>query len=323
MAEFTLGDFTTIAETWRTLYAKAEGRILFSSPGFSHVWWQQFAGGSELHLGTVMDNGHCIGIAPLRIKDGTVRFIGDDDVCDFLDFVIEPGQEDLFCSTVLTHLSGKGYRSVELSPLLPDSSARRFFLKSAQEHGMAVSCSQVDVTVGIDLPTDLTSYLAMLSGKQRHELLRKERRLNEEGDVTFRISEKADMAEIDVFLHFFSESREDKNKFLTPEMGSFFRAVIDEAAATRILRLGILELNGSPQAVTLGFEYGNEIYLYNSGYNPQYRLLSVGVISKYYHIKHSIESGKKRFDFLKGSEKYKFHLGGKETSIFRCIINNI
>jgi CelD/BcsL family acetyltransferase involved in cellulose biosynthesis len=63
------------------------------------------------------------------------------------------------------------------------------------------------------------------------------------------------------------------------------------------------------------------MYLYNSGYNPDYRPLSIGVLSKYFCIKSSIENRKRRFDFLKGAEKYKFHLGGNEIQLFRCIIN--
>jgi CelD/BcsL family acetyltransferase involved in cellulose biosynthesis len=322
MAEFVLSDFATLRKPWTKMCQKSRANVLFSSADWSELWWQHFGSGSELYLGSVREDGRCLGIAPLRLENGKVRLIGSDDVCDFLDFIIEPGKETAFCDTLIAHLKGEGLTSIELSPLLPNSSVRSYFLKAAQTQGMSVACSQVDVTVGVDLPSDLPDYLSLLSGKQRHELLRKERRLNEEGEIAFRISEKAEPGEIDTFLHFFSESREDKNKFLTPEMESFFRAVINKASENNILNLGILELNKNPVAVTLGFNYRDDVYIYNSGYNPDYRWLSVGMLSKYYHIKHSIEAGKKRFDFLKGAERYKFHLGGKETSIFRCIIKN-
>ena len=84
--------------------------------------------------------------------------------------------------------------------------------------------------------------------------------------------------------------------------------------------MGVLELNKVPVAATLGFNYQNSSYLYNSGYNPAYRLLSVGVISKYYYIKDSIDSHRILFDFLKGAEKYKYYLGGTDVILFSCII---
>ena len=68
------------------------------------------------------------------------------------------------------------------------------------------------------------------------------------------------------------------------------------------------------------FDYNGSIYLYNSGYDPAYTSLSAGLICKILAIKASIEQGKKRFDFLKGSEFYKYHLGGKEVPLYRCQI---
>jgi CelD/BcsL family acetyltransferase involved in cellulose biosynthesis len=68
------------------------------------------------------------------------------------------------------------------------------------------------------------------------------------------------------------------------------------------------------------FDYRNNIYLYNSGYNPEYSWLSAGILSKALCIKDSIEKGRKRFDFLKGDEVYKYHLGGQELPLYRYTI---
>ena len=64
----------------------------------------------------------------------------------------------------------------------------------------------------------------------------------------------------------------------------------------------------------------NCIYLYNSGYDPDYVGLSAGLLSKALAIKDSIEKVRKKFDFLKGSEEYKYHLGGKEVPLYRCLV---
>jgi CelD/BcsL family acetyltransferase involved in cellulose biosynthesis len=183
------------------------------------------------------------------------------------------------------------------------------------------SCTEDDVTVALNLPPDLPSYLSLLNSKQRHEILRKERRLLEEGKVSYEVKAEAAAGDIEVFLDFFRESREDKNRFLTAEMESFFRDIIESAAIDHTLRLGMLKLNQVHIAATLCFDHRDEIYLYNSGYNPAYRPLSAGLLSKYYSIKDSIEKNKRRYDFLRGAERYKYHLGGSETQLFRCIIN--
>ena len=91
-------------------------------------------------------------------------------------------------------------------------------------------------------------------------------------------------------------------------------------ALARLLKLGVLELDTLPVAMIMCFDYNGCLYLYNSGYDPQYTSLSVGLLSKVLCIKESIQEGKKRFDFLKGDETYKHHLGGREVPLSRCRI---
>jgi len=91
-------------------------------------------------------------------------------------------------------------------------------------------------------------------------------------------------------------------------------------AEAGLLRAGILEVDDKPVAAIIAFDYNDIVYLYNSAYDPNYSSLSVGVLSKALYIKDSIERGKKRFDFLKGTERYKYHLGGTEVHLSRCRI---
>jgi CelD/BcsL family acetyltransferase involved in cellulose biosynthesis len=91
-------------------------------------------------------------------------------------------------------------------------------------------------------------------------------------------------------------------------------------AEVGLLRASVLKLNGASVAALFAFDYHDIVYLYNSGYDPQQRPLSVGIISKVMLIKDSIERGKKKFDFLKGNEHYKYQLGGKEVRLQTCRI---
>jgi CelD/BcsL family acetyltransferase involved in cellulose biosynthesis len=125
---------------------------------------------------------------------------------------------------------------------------------------------------------------------------------------------------MDSFFRMFVESRQDKAAFLTGPREAFFRQMAASLAEAGLLRLGILELDGKPVAQIICFDYNNCIYLYNSGYEPQYVSLSVGLLSKVLAIKDSIERGKQKFDFLKGAEPYKYRLGGQEVPLYRCLI---
>ena len=223
---------------------------------------------------------------------------------------------------MLDDLRERNIRQLDLRALRPDSLVLTHLMAIARNRQYPYDCQPDDVSVEMDLPTTWDDYLATLDKKQRHEVRRKLRRLSEAGEVDYQLEKDSTVIgnSINGFFRMFTESRQDKSDFLTPRMEAFFRSLVSTLAESGILRLGILELDKLPVAMIVCFDYNNCLYLYNSGVDPRYDSLSVGLLSKALTVKESIEEGKQRFDFLKGSEGYKFHLGGKVVSLSRCQI---
>jgi CelD/BcsL family acetyltransferase involved in cellulose biosynthesis len=291
-------------------------------PAWLQVWWREFEPEAELYLDAVRKEDEIIGIAPLQISGAKASFIGSVDVCDYLDFVVVPEREVDFFDILLDDLSQQGVDHLDLRALRPDSSVLTHLIDIARQRGAEVACQKEAVSLEIDLPPTWDDYLTTLNKKQRHEIRRRIRRLGEAGDLDYRCtgSNQETGELLDTFLRLFPLSREDKASFMNSRMESFFKSVAQAMADIGILRFGILELDSVPTAMTMGFDYNNSIYLYNSAFDPRYNHLSVGVLSKVFCIKESIEEGKQRFDLLKGDETYKYHLGGKEIPLYRCQI---
>jgi CelD/BcsL family acetyltransferase involved in cellulose biosynthesis len=192
----------------------------------------------------------------------------------------------------------------------------------ARERKYEILETHENVTVEMELPATFEEYLETLDGKQRHEVKRKLRRLNQAGSAVFKfVDDKSTIPEaLENFFKMFVESRSDKADFLTDKMSVFFRKLADSLSEIGLLKIGVLELDKKPVAEIMCFDYNNKIYLYNSGYDPGYTSLSAGMLSKVFAIRDSIEKGRKCFDFLKGSEVYKYRLGGKEVPLYRCQI---
>ena len=70
------------------------------------------------------------------------------------------------------------------------------------------------------------------------------------------------------------------------------------------------------------FDYGNSRFLYNSGYDPSYSALSVGLLLKALSLKNAIDDSMKYFDFLRGDERYKYHLGGEDHYLYTMVVSN-
>jgi CelD/BcsL family acetyltransferase involved in cellulose biosynthesis len=299
-----------------------EWKHLFVLPLWLKVWWESFGSDTAPHICVVRNKERIVGIAPLSVQGAEAGFLGNPDVCDYQDVIVVPGMEHGFSSTLVAYLKQKGVNRLNLCPLREDSTVRTRILHTVQSLGCDTFCEPDDVSYEMELPETWDGFLGRLTGKQRHEVRRKLRRLEAAGAFTYRSVEDIESVKeaLPVFFELFQKNRRDKAEFMTPKMTAFFKSLAEAFAEIRILRLFFLELDGVPAAAVMCFDYGGVRYLYNNGYDQHYRSLSIGVMSKVLCIKDAIENNMKVYNFLKGSENYKHHLGGQTVQLYRCRI---
>ena len=312
--------FDSLSSYWLDQHSPLEWDCLFVLPGWMKVWWSVFNNGSTPYLSAVRDKNKIIGIAPLMVQGEEARFIGDPDVCDYQDFIVAPGKGEGFFEALLKHLRQEGISRLDLNTVRADSKLLNEFIRVAENVQCEVACDPEDVTFELDLPATWDDFLGMLTGKQRHEIRRKLRRLHEAAEVNYRVVEgfKEVMDELETFLALFGLSRSDKAAFMTGQMNTYFRSLAEAMAREKLLKLYFLDLDDTPAAAVMCFDYSSTVYLYNNGYDGRFSSLSVGLLSKVLSIKESIRRGKKKYDFLKGTEEYKHRLGGRPVLLYRC-----
>ena len=295
---------------------------IFVLPSWMFSWCQSFGAEYTVRPLLVCNGSDVIGIAPLKIKGDVTSFIGDNSVCDYLDFVTVTGAEDIFASTLLDYLKAQGAKKLQLETLRPDSIAAVNVAQEARLRGWAVDFSRLDTSFEMQLPHDWDAYLSALDSRNRRDAERKMRQLENVAPLRFEVLRGSDVGEVelDSFFNMMAESRRDKAQFLTDEMKEYFRRITMAMASYGFLRLAFLYVGVARAAGILYFDYNDRIYLYNSGYSMQYDGMNVGLVSKLFAIRQAIADGKKAFDFLKGSEIYKSRLGGCEVELSRCDI---
>jgi CelD/BcsL family acetyltransferase involved in cellulose biosynthesis len=263
-----------------------------------------------------------LGMAPLMKQGDVFTFIGGSDLFDYHDFVYPEGQEDLFFPALLDTLQLLEWRRLELNSLPEFSPTLQKLPALLQSSEFRVTLEKEDVSPGVALPKTWDEYLAELRKKDRHELRRKLRRIEMEGTIRFECVLHDDLdGAIDDLLGFMRRSHDQKVDFLTPQRESFFRLLTRQMGKIGFLRLYFLELNGKRVAAVVCFDFKGIRYLYNSGFDPDYGHLSVGLLLKALCLKDAIEQGFSYFDFLRGKEPYKYHLGAKDVDLYRLIVD--
>ena len=310
----------SLTELWHDRANRLKWDCLFVLPGWLKTWWQTFGDGQTSYLCSIRSRGELSGIAPLMIRGQTAHLMGDTDVCDYLDVVVVPGKEITFFNALFDHLRQQGIRQLDLGSVRADSALYRHLSASVGGQHYSITCEMVDAAMMLELPSSWDAYLLQLTGKQRHEVRRKFRRLEETGRVNLdSFDDVSDVKrEMETFLTLFKRNRADKASFMTQRMASFFQLLASEMATEQILKLFFLTLDETVTAAVMIFDYDDTFHLYNNGYDQRYLSLSVGLLSKLFTVKESIRQGKKKYDFLKGTEAYKQRLGGRQIPLYRC-----
>ncbi len=315
--------FDSIWSRWEDILPDCVTDTVFVTPWWQKTWWNNF-GGSETrpYILSVYDGDELLGIAPLMSDGDTLTFLGDKDLSDYFDFVVPQDRVDRFFPALWKHLSDAGWTTLDLPSLPVGSPALEYLPNLAKDADMSVAIEEEETTPTAELPSTWDEFLLGLRKKDRHELRRKIRRLDRENTHRQYVADDGEVlnGSMQDFFRLLRASRDDKNEFLTPERETFFLDIARESLSRDQFRLSFLEVDGENVAACICFDYGGDYLLYNSGYDPSYSRLSVGLINKALSLQLAIEEGRKTFNFLKGNERYKYNLGGQDELVFRLTI---
>ena len=313
-----------LAPEWAALEGASVSRTLFGSSPWHRAWAAAYAAAPDEHrLFAVRRDGILLGIVPIHQTEGGVTFSMDFNVTDYQDALTFPAEERIVWETLLDTGRREGWDRIDLRGIREDSASVPLLEDICPAIGWQQVRSAWDVSPFLELPATWDQYLGGLGKKDRHELRRKFRRLDSAGDVRYVVldgwSEDTRTA-LDTFLDLMGKSGEDKAEFLTSDRRDFMADMAEETAKAGALRLLFLEFDGVRTSTVLTFVDRDKLLLYNSGYDPAFSHLSVGLLLKAWSIRYAIETGLREFDFLRGDEPYKYDLGGRDRTLYRYVL---
>ena len=313
-------------DSWNQILKDSPTGTIFITPTWQELWLKNYKPQSNIYLEIVRQENIDIGVVPLMESNGTLSFIGNSDVYDYMDFPVLNGYESIFYEVVADFIKSYEWQDVKFESIPQDSPTLELLPKYFDSEHFDISVVQSDCTPLVELPEDWEEYLSNLRKKDRHELRRKIRRLESNHSFNqFRCDLNPESLENDMndFFELMSLSSEDKGEFLTEMNKSFFIELAKTFSPKKLFNLYFLEIDNQKVAACIYFYFGDQVLLYNSGYNPQFSSLSVGLINKALTIKESIENQKKIYNFLRGTERYKYHLGGQDKFVMDLSITRL
>ena len=309
---------------WNALLACARYPSIFLSWQWQTAWARAFLGGRPLYLLRVADDaGTLVGLLPrYEESQGVRRLVGGVDVSDYLDLIAPSGLEEEVWQALLQHRAGEA-SEWDLHAIRAVSPTLEILPRLCPGAGFRAEIETEERCPVLELPASWDAYLEGLSGKDRHELRRKIRKLERELPGTSMRSHSTlegwdgALAE---FLRLHRLSKIGKARFMDERMEAFFRDATRALAAAGWARLWFLDDNGAAVASFLCLEHAGSVGLYNSGFDPAQAKLAPGIVLLAHVIRDAIERGVTVFDFLRGEEPYKYAFGPTPRDLFRVSV---
>lgn len=314
-----------LVRDWEELLSGSRFQNPFLTPTWNEVWLKHFGKALNPRVILLRDRGGilmALGAFSNSIEEEGRRglaLMGSSDVCDYRDLVVASGREEEAFSALARSFAEGPWEYLELDGISEFSPTIQFLPPIMQSLGFRVSQEVEEIGIYLNLPGTWDEFLKKLNSKDRHELRRKMHRLEKE--TTFELSRVEDASSLpgkmEIFFDLHRKSRKDKAEFMTSEMEAYFRDLSARFWEKGWLNLSFLKVEGREIAAFISFDFQGAEYIYNSGYDPQFGHFSPGIVLAALCIGRAIEKGMASFNFLRGKEDYKYHLGGKEEKIYR------
>lgn len=299
----------------------------FQHSRFLLPWWRHTSTkdpATQLIAANIANGSQTIGICAFEISGSRLAFAGGQNVVDYMGPLAADGYEREVAEALTYWMFRRAsWRVARLAGLVGTSTMTVELTAAVLRRAPAARVQVYDQAPGID--TAPQGYLAHLNSKKRLEVLRKRNRLIEE------------VGELQVYASTTKTLRTALGRLLTwkaaasPETAKFvlkyellLRDLLDGFASAGAAH--VMELRAGPRtlASAIVLKHRQTNYLYNMSYDPALTTsahvgLAPGAVLVSYLAEQTLDAGS-RFDFLRGAQPYKLHLGGRPTDLVEILI---
>lgn len=317
--------FSALALRWRALLAHDPTATVFHTPQYLATWWSEFGASSKPRIVQLGDGDaeHPSGIAPLALgHDDVMRFAGDHDTTDYRGPISAFEDRDAVATGTLEAVVDDPWSTFEMDGLAADSGWPESFARAAKAAGYAVTEERPDACPRLAIGGSYDAYLESLPSKLRHEIQRKARRLERDaGPYAIRLATEATLDDdLERFFAMHRSSDGPKGRFMHEGMAAFFGSFAWTLFSQGWLRLALLEIGGEAWAGAFAYSYGGVWGVWNSAFDHRRRDLSPGMVLMAECVRLAADEGFRTFDFLRGTEPYKYRFGASDVPLIRLTV---
>jgi len=309
-------EFDLLREEWNALLDRSSSDGVFLRWEWVHTWWKIFHKNRTLFILTARQDGRLVGIAPFFIepaifpKPRCLRFCSDELSPDYMDLILEKGQEGPATQAIVQHVlrNAGEWDIICLDNLRAGSTllADGLFDGLAHAGKVSFSCPYIPIQGTFDDYVRSRAILATLGLDKKHKRL-----FQKPGMRHFIVKDPKtlpraidDLFAIHKMRYAFKGVR---STFADGGVKRFHGELSRLFLKEEILNLHLIYDDQTPVSAFYTFKYKKKVYFFQSAFNPLYMKWSAGVVIFRMVLQQAFAEGFSEFDMLKGNEAYKFN----------------
>lgn len=303
---------------WWDLFSRAPQAHPFQSPAWLLPWARIFASGAALRVIVVWERA-MIGLLPLVLQDEggrrTARLVGSG-ITDYLDALVDPSfrREALAALSEALRAIADEVDAIALTDVPSDS-----LLLELGERGWNRTCETCAVCPTIELRESQDALTRLMRPWLRRNVRQGRARLDRQGARWVCADERSVHAFVEALLSLHTSrfrARGEPGVLADPSVHEFHRL-----AAPALVAHGLLELSagfvGERPIAAAYVLTRRDAYLYLTGFDPEFERCSAGSVIIHQTLQRAVHTRKRRYDFLRGAEPYKYAWGAKDSVTLR------
>jgi CelD/BcsL family acetyltransferase involved in cellulose biosynthesis len=319
-------ELEALAPEWSRLGEICPWVTPFQLPEWQLPWLRHLGGGQSRTV-VIKDGNELAGVLPLSVFSSgapplRTAVINGTGISDYLDFIALPDKADAAGALLLRALRDmqSDWDICDFQEIKSESPLMRLNVSG----DMCMETAPMQACPVLELPATKELLDPLMKRRQLRSLRRAHRLLNKAGEARLETSYDGNYSDfLESLFHLHGKRWREKSQagVLDREaLRSFHREAAALMHRRGMLRMHRLVLNGETLSVLYLFTAGEGVFCYLSGFEPAAEHFSPGAVAVRYAIEQAVDEGKKRFDFLRGNEKYKYLWGAKDRINYRITI---
>jgi CelD/BcsL family acetyltransferase involved in cellulose biosynthesis len=316
-------DFQSFRGKWNSLLKNnLLGDNVFLTWEWLFTWWEHFGKGRKPLVLFVEDGDEILAIAPLMLSEyklpgfGTVKkveFIGTRH-SDYGNFIILRRATECL-KLIIDHLLDTitDWDWIELKEV-PETNENAAYLKtlfSNSPKGLELKKRVCNVCPYISLPNSFDLLMRGLSKNMRQNIRKYSKKVGKQYHLELNKYDEAGFSvktAMDLFIKLHEMrwvSKDLPGVFREDTLRAFHMNVAECLAKEGWLGLYFLMADGEPVSAQYTYEYGQKMYYYLAGFDPNCSDYSIGNLTTFALLEKCMEKGFREYDMMRGNESYK------------------